>query len=54
MIGLKPINVFMATGEITKNGTFVTTFHKPGGGTSHWKFANTSEDKFQDQWTLIQ
>ena len=22
----------MATGEITKNGTLTTTFHKPGGG----------------------
>ena len=26
---LKPINVFLATGEITKSGTLNTTFQKP-------------------------
>ena len=29
---LKPINVFIATGAITKTRTLVATFHKPAGG----------------------
>ena len=29
---LNPINVLMATGEITKTGTLATTLHKPLGG----------------------
>ena len=28
---LKPINVLIATGDITKTGTLVTTLHKPAG-----------------------
>ena len=29
---MKPKNIFMTTGEITKTGTLVTTFCKPVGG----------------------
>ena len=28
---LKPINIFMATGKITKTGTLATTFHRSTG-----------------------
>ena len=31
IIALKPINVLMMTGEITKNATLTTTFHKLTG-----------------------
>ena len=31
MIYLKPINIFMTTGEITKTSTLATAFHKPVG-----------------------
>ena len=62
MIALKPTNVLITTGDITKNVTLVMTFHKPAGeeirmyglDTSLWKLSNTPEEKFQDQLTLIQ
>ena len=28
---MKPINLFITTGETIKTGTLVTTFHKPAG-----------------------
>ena len=62
MIVLKPIYVLTITGEIIKNATLTTTFHKPAVeanpyvrfGYGPLKISNTPKDKFQDQLTLIQ
>ena len=62
MIELKPVNKLIETSEIIELSTLPRPSTNLRGKqncmsdlyTSHRKFANTPEDKFQYQWTLIQ
>ena len=57
MIALKPINVLITKGEISKTGTLAMNLQKPAGEANEYvqfgygplKISNTPKDKFQDK-----